>query len=73
MTAGEFRSIRHALGLTARQVGCIISVHERTARGWEAGARNGKPAPVPYSVVLLMRMLRNHAAVRHGFGITLEP
>jgi DNA-binding transcriptional regulator YiaG len=72
MTPAEFRSIRQLLGLTAGNVANIIDVNERTVRGWEAGARDGKPASVPFAIGLLMRLLKRHAAVRHDLGITLD-
>src|SRR5262252_6989661 len=69
MTAAEFRLARKALKLTFADVSRLFELNERTVRGWERGKRNGKPAPVPYAISLLMRLAVKHGIIRRELGI----
>ena len=55
MTPAEFKTIRHALGLSAQGLARLLQISDgRTIRRWEAGDRNS-----PGTVRVLMRLLRN--------------
>ena len=53
MTPAEFKSIRHALGLSAQGLARTLGVSGgRTVRRWEAGDRD-----IPGPAIKLMRLL----------------
>ena len=45
MTPEELRAARAAFGLTGAEFAQVFDVSDRTVRGWEAGHRDGNPAP----------------------------
>ena len=57
MTPDELKTARHTLGLSAERFARMFGAASgRTVRGWEAGERNGQPAPVPRPIALLVRL-----------------
>jgi transcriptional regulator with XRE-family HTH domain len=57
MTADELKAARHSLGLSAEAFARAFGIASgRTVRGWESGERNGKAAPVPDPVALLVQL-----------------
>jgi DNA-binding transcriptional regulator YiaG len=69
MTPGQLRQARARLGLTGAALGALLGVDGRTVRAWEAGNRDGRPAPVPVPVELLLRLALKYASVRKELGI----
>jgi transcriptional regulator with XRE-family HTH domain len=69
MTAAELRQARAELGVTGEQLARALDVDVRTFRGWEGGARQGRPAPVPGSIAILVRLALKFANVRRELGI----
>ena len=70
MTREEFKQARAALGLTGAEFAAAFDVGPRTVRGWETGARNGKPALVPRPVAVLVRLALKSPSVRRELGIS---
>lgn len=65
MTPNELKAARQTLGLSAEGFARAFGVASgRTVRGWEAGERNGKTAPVPESIALLVRLALEVPAAR---------
>ena len=69
MTPEELRAARAAFGLTGAEFAQVFDVSDRTVRGWEAGQRDGNPAPVPRPIAVLVRLALKHASVRRELGI----
>jgi DNA-binding transcriptional regulator YiaG len=69
MTKDELRAARKALGLTQAEFANVFDVDIRTVKAWEAGHRDGKPAPVPRLVAILARLAQEQASVRLALGI----
>jgi DNA-binding XRE family transcriptional regulator len=69
MTPEELRAARAAFGLTGAEFAQAFDVTARTVRGWEAGHRDGKPAPIPRPIAVLVRLALKHASVRRELGI----
>lgn len=71
MTPAELKSARHSLGLSAEGFAQAFGVASgRTVRGWETGARNGKPATMPRPVLILLQLAMEFPEVRERLGIT---
>lgn len=65
MTSAELKTARHILGLSAEGFARVFGVASgRTVRGWEAGERDGKPAPVPPPIALLVNLALEVEAAR---------
>jgi DNA-binding transcriptional regulator YiaG len=69
MTPDELKAARAALGLTQPEFALAFQVSERAVRGWEHGARNGKPHAIPPVVALLVRAAIKHPVLRRELGI----
>jgi transcriptional regulator with XRE-family HTH domain len=69
MTPDELKRARAALGLTGEELARVFDVHIRTVRAWQAGARDGKPYPIPRSVAVLVRLALKNSSVRRELGI----
>ena len=69
MTPEELRTARKALGLTQAEFAVCFDVDIRTVKAWEAGHRDGRPAPVPRLVAILVRLAQDQASVRLALGI----
>jgi DNA-binding XRE family transcriptional regulator len=72
MTPEEFRRARAELGLTGEEFAAAFDVASRTVRAWEAGKRDGKPAPIPRPIAVLVRLALKNATVRRELGITAK-
>lgn len=69
MTPAEFRSARHALGLSAEGMARFARVSSgRTVRRWEEGTRE-----IPGPVQLLVELALQVPEVRERFGLILVP
>lgn len=65
MQAQELKAARQALGLSAEGFARVFGAASgRTVRGWEAGERNGQPAPVPRPIAMLVRLALELPAAR---------
>lgn len=63
MTPETFIAWRKAMGLSQREAAALLRVSKTTIEYWEAGTRrDGKPAPIPYTVGLAC------AALYHRIG-----
>jgi DNA-binding transcriptional regulator YiaG len=69
MTSAEFKQAHAELGLTGVEIARALDVTDRTVRAWEAGMRDGKPAPIPKAIAVLVRLALRHANVRRELGI----
>jgi DNA-binding transcriptional regulator YiaG len=69
MTPEELRAARKAFGLTQTEFANVFDVNIRTVKAWEAGHRDGKPAPVPRPIAVLVRLAQEQASVRLALGI----
>jgi DNA-binding transcriptional regulator YiaG len=68
MTAHELKTIRADLGLTAEAFATILGVADgRTVRRWEGGER-----AIPGPVAVIAKAMRESAAVRRYFRVTLS-
>lgn len=72
MTPEEFRQARAELGLTGVQFARAFDVADRTVRAWEAGMRDGKPAPIPRPIAVLVRLALKMPSVRRELGIAAK-
>ena len=65
MTPSELKSARKSLGLSAEGFAQAFGVASgRTVRGWEAGERGGRAAPIPAPVELLVTLALDIPAAR---------
>jgi hypothetical protein len=69
MTGAEFQRARLKLGVAGAPLAKALFVAERTLRGWEAGARGGKPVVIPPLVALVMRRALKDPSLRRELGI----
>ena len=69
MTPNELRAARKAFGLTQTEFSNIFDVNIRTVKAWEAGHRDGRPAPIPRPIAVLVRLALTQASVRLALGI----
>jgi DNA-binding XRE family transcriptional regulator len=69
MTPNELRAARKALGLTQTEFANIFDVNIRTVKAWEAGHRDGRPAPIPRPIAVLVELALKHASARLALGI----
>lgn len=69
MTPDELKAARSMLGLTQPEFARVFHVSERAVRGWEYGARNGKPHKMPDVVALVVRFALKHPMIRRELGI----
>lgn len=68
MTPAEFKSARHALGLSAEGLAKLVQVQSgRTVRRWESG-----DSDIPGPVVVLVQALMESRQVRRHFGLPAE-
>jgi DNA-binding transcriptional regulator YiaG len=68
MTPADFKSARHALGLSAEGFAKLVRVQSgRTVRRWESG-----DSDIPGPVTVLLTAALESAAVRNYFGLTLR-
>ena len=72
MTPHEFKQARAALGLTGVEFARAFDVADRTVRAWEAGQRDGKPAPIPRPITVLVRLALKMPSVRRELGIAAK-
>lgn len=71
MTSSELKSIRRALGLSAEGFAKLVRVESgRTVRRWEAEGDGARDIPGP--VVVIATALRDSAAVRRHFGVSIK-
>jgi transcriptional regulator with XRE-family HTH domain len=73
MIEAELKTARERLGLTQAEFARAFAVNTRTLRGWELGARNGRPAAIPRAVAVLVREALRSARVRRELGIAAQP
>jgi DNA-binding XRE family transcriptional regulator len=69
MTPTELRAARKALSLTQAEFAKAFDVNIRTVKAWEAGHRDGKPAPIPRPIAVLVELALKQASVRLALGI----
>jgi len=70
MTPADLKKARKSLGLSAERFAKVFGVASgRTVRGWEAGERNGAPAPIPRPIELLVTIAMEFEGVRKRLGI----
>jgi DNA-binding transcriptional regulator YiaG len=69
LTPEELKQARAALGLTGDDLAAALGVAGRTVRAWESGMRDGKPAPVPQAIAVLLRLALKMPTVRRELGI----
>ena len=69
MTPNELRAARKAFGLTQTEFANIFDVNIRTVKAWEAGHRDGRPAPIPRPIAVLVELALKQASVRLALGI----
>lgn len=69
MTPEELKQARAALDLTGDELAAALGMSGRTVRAWEAGQRDGKPAPIPQAIAVLLRLALKSSSVRRELGI----
>jgi DNA-binding XRE family transcriptional regulator len=67
LTASEFLTMRHALGLSQVQAGKLLGYTDRTVKRWEAGQ------PIPEHVCIMMRLMRGNRATALALGAKPPP
>ena len=71
MTPAELTAIIQKLGVSRAELARIVgAASDRTIRGWEHGARNGRPAPIPRSVEIILDLVIHVPAARKRLGIS---